>query len=197
MLTLPKIFLLLATYRYFLLYPVVVIEGPIVTVIAGFLASLGFLDVFWVYVVVVLGDLTGDSLYYALGRWGRKRIVEKYGWHVGITPRLIEKFEGYLHKHTAKTLFFGKFSQALCVPILIAAGVAKVPYRKYITINLFATLIKSLILLLIGFYFGQAYAKIARYLDITAIIVLILAVIFLLFYLYMQKLAPKLSKNGR
>ena len=36
----------LLQYKYVFLFPAVVIEGPIITIVAGFLASLGFFNVF-------------------------------------------------------------------------------------------------------------------------------------------------------
>src|SRR5258708_12893626 len=66
-----KILELLVHYRYFVLFPISIVEGPIVTVLGGFLASMGQLSVLWVFVVVVLGDLVGDSLYYFLGTKSR------------------------------------------------------------------------------------------------------------------------------
>ena len=54
--------------------PIAVLEGPIVTVIAAWLASRGLLDVWSVSVVVILADLFGDVLFYALGRWGLHRL---------------------------------------------------------------------------------------------------------------------------
>src|SRR3989338_1390938 len=74
----------LLLYRYVALFSVVAIEGPISTLIAGYLSSLGLLN-FWIaYVVAVSGDLASDAGYYALGRFGRERFVKKYGHYVGI-----------------------------------------------------------------------------------------------------------------
>lgn len=194
--TLAKIFLWIISYQYLILFPIVIVEGPIITIIAGFLSSLGILNPFIVYPIVVLGDTTGDALYYAIGRWGRKGLITRFGRYFGMTEERIERFEGYLKRHMGRTIFFGKFSHALCAPILLAAGAAKIPFKKYISFSILATIPKSLILLLVGIYFGQAYAKIGKYLDITAIVGVVLGVVLVLFYLYLQRLTPKLAKDS-
>ena len=61
MFSLDQIIGWLLVYKYFILFPVMVIEGPIITIIAGFLSSLELLNPFLVYVVVVIADLTGSS----------------------------------------------------------------------------------------------------------------------------------------
>jgi membrane protein DedA with SNARE-associated domain len=53
---------ILQTDGLLLLFPLAVVEGPIVTVIAAYLASLGYLNIFAVFAVVVAADLVGDSI---------------------------------------------------------------------------------------------------------------------------------------
>ena len=53
---------LLNAYGIAILAPLAIIEGPIVTVIAAWLASLGLLNLWEVLICVILADLVGDSL---------------------------------------------------------------------------------------------------------------------------------------
>lgn len=182
-------------YRYFVLFPIVVVEGPIVTVIAGFLSSLGYLNVFVAYGVVVLGDLAGDSIYYAAGRWGKEGFLKRWGRFIGITMERIKQLQEYFAKHKGKTLILGKLSYGVGAPVLVAAGVADVPYCEFVGFNFIATLPKCLVLLLIGYYGGQGFTKISRYLDYTALGMLALAVLFTVVYLMMKRIARRLSKK--
>jgi membrane protein DedA with SNARE-associated domain len=61
--TLSQIINWLEVYKYFVLFPVTIFEGPIITVIAGYLSSLGFLNFYVAYGVIVLGDTVGDILF--------------------------------------------------------------------------------------------------------------------------------------
>lgn len=82
---------LLLQYKYLIIFPIVMFEGPITTIVAGFLSSLGYFNFWFTYLLVATADLASDALYYALGRWGRKSFVEKLGHYVGITISRIEK----------------------------------------------------------------------------------------------------------
>ena len=155
-------------YKYFILFPVVVVEGPVVTLIAGMYISTGHLDGFVSYIVLTAGDLVGDSLYYAIGRKGSGRLFPvKWCKILGVTKDQITKFKSFFQNHKTKTLLVGKWSHAVGVPILLAAGLAKVPYGQFLTISIFATLPKTLVLLGLGYYFSKSYAKIATYLGYT------------------------------
>jgi len=178
-------------YKYFILFPGVAVEGPVVTIIAGFLSSLGYLNIFLVYGIVVIADLCADSIYYAAGRWGRERVLGRWGRFLGVTTEKIMRLQVYFARHKGKTLIIAKLTHAIGAPILVAAGVAGVRYWEFVGFNFVATLPKSFFLLLIGFYFGHSYTKISRYLDYTALAMLGLAALCIMFWLIMKKI----SKN--
>jgi membrane protein DedA with SNARE-associated domain len=176
----------LAQYKYLTLFPLTVIEGPIITVVAGFFSSLGYLNIFVAYLVVVAGDLTGDIIHYYIGRIGGMDFFSRHRKFLGVGQEELKKIEGQFSKRGAKLLFIGKMSHGIGGAFLIAAGIIKMPFGKFIFSNMLATLLKSLILLLIGFYFGHALNSINTYLERVALIttgVAILLVIIYLFYL--------------
>ncbi len=164
-------------YKYFVIFPLVVVEGPIITVICGFFASTGQLNFPAVYLVIVIGDLVGDSLYYSIGRFASKSWLHRFGKYIGLDPQKIDKAENYFHNHPHKTFALGKLSHGPGILVLVAAGMIKIPYHKFILGNVLPTMVKSLILFLIGFYFGQAFLRINKYLDFTALVIGILFVV--------------------
>lgn len=163
------IFDLLFRYSYFILFPLVVIEGPIATIISGFLVSLGFMDFIPTYFTVIAGDLTGDVLYYAAGRWWLNKTAKKVLSFFKVSLERIRRLEAGLRKHKGKVLFFGKLSHAIGGLILFAAGSAEIPLREFLWFNFWATLPKSLILILVGFFFGSTVSNFGKYLNYTVI----------------------------
>ncbi len=186
-----QIIILLTTYKYLFLFPVAVVEGPIITVLAGFLSSLGYLNIFIAYAVIVVADIVGDGMYYALGYFGRQKFIERWGRFLGITMERAEKLEKHFAKHSGKTLIIGKLTHAVGAIVLVTAGIAKVPFWRFIWYNFIPTLPKSLVLLLIGYYLGESYAKISTYLDYTALGTIIITVIFIAIYFVMRHMSKK------
>ncbi|MBU3901668.1 DedA family protein [Patescibacteria group bacterium] len=182
--SIDQIILWLANYKYFALFPLAVAEGPIITVIAGFLASLGHFN-FWVaYLIIVVGDLAGDAVHYSLGRWGGRNFIDRWGKYLGVGPGQIETIEKQFDKRGDKLLFIGKMSHGVGGAFLIAAGLIKMPFIKFLFANFLATLIKSLLLLLLGFYFGQALSTINTYLERITLISIGLALFAVLIYFF-------------
>lgn len=185
---------LLIQYKYVVLFPIVVVEGPIITIVAGFLSSLGYLSAPLVFAVAVVGDLAGDCLYYAIGRWGRRGFINKWGRYIGLNEERIEHLEKHFENHSGKTLAVGKLLHGIGTVFLSAAGAAEMPFLKFFWINFFATLPKSFILMIIGFYFGQAATKINSVFEWVALGTLGAGILILIVYwLYLRKPDPEVE----
>ncbi|MGA2910564.1 MAG: VTT domain-containing protein [Candidatus Microgenomates bacterium] len=192
------IFRLLFTYSYLILFPLVVIEGPIVTIIAGFLVSLGFMDFIPTYLTVISGDLVGDFLYYSAGRWWLNKTYKGVLRFFNVNINFVHKLENALRKNKGPFLFFGKLSHAIGGIILFAAGSVGIPVGDFLWFNFLATLPKSLILILVGYYFGSTVSNFKRYVDITAlglfVFTLVLIGIYFAVTYFSNKYLSKLEK---
>ncbi|MCL5017050.1 MAG: DedA family protein [Patescibacteria group bacterium] len=183
---------LLIEYKYLILFPITVVEGPIITIIAGFMASLGYLSAPLVFAVAVAGDLSGDCLYYAIGRWGRVGFINRWGKYIGLNEGRIEHLEKYFKDHSGKTLAVGKLLHGIGTIFLSAAGAAEMPFFKFFWINFLATLPKSFILMIIGFYFGQAATRINSIFEWVALITFGVGILVaIIYFLYFRKTDPE------
>ena len=160
-------------YGYFVLFALAILEGPIITIIAGALCALGQLNLVVGYAVIVAGDTVGDCLYYILGRYGRRVPPRILAWF-GITAARIDLVKKYFVRHPKKTFALGKLSHGIGAVPLFAAGLIQYPFGSFILLNILFTAIKSSLLLAIGFYFGEAAGHWKTYLDYGAIAGLIL-----------------------
>ncbi|MDO8486778.1 MAG: VTT domain-containing protein [Candidatus Curtissbacteria bacterium] len=191
---------LIEQYKYWVFLPLATVEGPIVTIIGGFLVSLGVLNPFFVYLLALLGDFIGDSFFYLLGRVSRHKRLEDIVHRFGFTMSRFERLEKHFEKHPGKTLFFGKLAIGLEMVSLVAAGAAKVPFKKYIFYVFVPTAPKSLLWLLVGFYFGGAYLVINKYLNNTtlavAVVVPVVVVVFFGYRFINKRVFKKFLKEG-
>jgi membrane protein DedA with SNARE-associated domain len=160
-------------YGYFIIFPLAVVEGPMIAVLSGWMVSQGFLDDAPTFSVLLLGDLVGDALYYCVGRFGGRPIM---GWCKGLIKKMeghIIRLENHFKSHGAKTLYFGK-TQAYGAAILAAAGAAKMPFLKFFLVSLSGSGVKITLLLLIGYFFGKSYQNINNYFYVVGLISFIL-----------------------
>ena len=166
-----------------------VVEGPIVSVLAGFVVSLGLMNFIITYTIVVVGDLAGDVIYYVLGRWGRQNFIQKWGHYVGIHDTHIESMERVFKEKGGRTLILGKLSHGIGGMFLFAAGAGKMHFGKFVWYNFIATIFKSLALVLIGYYFGTAISKINSIMEFIAYSTagIFIVVIFVGFFFYARR----------
>jgi membrane protein DedA with SNARE-associated domain len=144
-----------------------------------------------VFPVLIVADLCGDTLFYSFGRFGRNRFIERWGHYIGITPSRIERLEKHFHAHCGKTIIIAKMINFAAVAMLIAAGIAKLSYLKFIWFNLIATIPKTLTLILIGFFFGHAYKTLNTYIDSAGLVFLILILLGSLLYFLLKRFKKK------
>jgi|SRR3989344_502170 len=187
---------ILEYYKYLIIFPIVIFEGPIITIISGFLIYLGILNPFITYVLLIIGDLIGDSLYYSIGKFWRRSIgIKKLGHFLGYNEKSEEFLENHFKKHLFKTLFIAKFSHGIGGTIQASAGIAKVNFIQYLWINLIGIIPKTLILLIIGFYLGSSYLKINIYLNSIASIVIGVVILVFLYIILDKPVKDFLRKN--
>lgn len=179
---------LLITYRYWILFPLAIGEGPIVAVIAGFLCTKGLLSPFIVYPVIVSGDIVGDSLVYWLGRVGRSSRPSRF-WLFRRASRTcsgnkekLERLRVYFDTNPVKTVSLSKIALGFGVAGIFLAGNSKVPYYKFLLICLLTSAGQYIIYLGAGLLFGHAYIKIARYLNSLAAITIVAFLAILAFF---------------
>lgn len=168
---LPIFFGFLAQHKYVAIFPIAVVEGPIITLISGFLISLNYLDPAPTFMVVVSGDLISDSFFYVVGRFGRATF-ERISWF-RIPEEKFKKLEERFKAHPMRTIALGKISYGLAGFFLMAAGASKIAYRKFLVYAAPPTALKSFSLLMIGYYSGRAYEYFDVYLGYYGLLVLV------------------------
>lgn len=185
----------IGAHGYLLLFLALLIEGPVVTAAASFLAALGQLNIVAVFFLAILGDLGADILYYAIGYFTRLFLVERFGYLAGMTKERVKIIQDHLERHAGKTILAIKLAPLIPGPGLAVVGASHYSPKKFAAISALITLPKVIFFMIVGYYFGSLYDRLERYLNYGGyLIVLAIIAIFTLRYLY-GKLAKKISKN--
>ena len=163
MYTLNAAMQLIQSHGLWVLAPFAVLEGPIVTVIAAYLARLGYMSLIGVFVICILGDLIGDALFYGLGRYGPGLLSERWQERLGITKARQTALEEHFAEKGGRTLLFGKWTHSAGMAIMIASGAARMNFMAYMGYNLLGTLPKTALFMVVGYFIGEAYSSIDTY----------------------------------
>lgn len=183
----------LLQYKYWALFPLMVVGGPVVQVLSGSLVAAKILNFLITFLIVLAADLTGDSIYYVIGRFGGLKFIRRYGQYFGLDANRVTAIENHFSNHGGRTLILGKITQAFGAIVLVSAGVAKMPYLQFLFYNLVATVLKSLFLLLVGYYFLAIYLRLHQYSIWATLIFIILTLLgILVYYMLRNKNLKKL-----
>ena len=185
-----------AWLKYALLFPINAVIGPPLSLAVGFLIFQGYFDPILAYVVLIIGDLVLDSVYYYIGRVGYDwKWVQKYLEKDNVLSRNIPALEKIWHTHGQKMVFLSKLAYGLSGGFLISAGFARLPYQKFIMYATPVALIEYIIFLIAGYALGSSFMLAAKYIQYGSIAIAVLLLIFITFYIYSTKyIKGELSK---
>lgn len=180
---------LLLTYKYWIIIPLAIFEGPMAIIVCGFLVTLGVLNPLFVYLIMVLGDVIGDLFQYYIGYHGKRFLP-----YFKITEEKLEKTKIYFNENHKKAVIMSKLVYGVGFTGLIAFGALRIPYKKYFKTAVLVSAVQYAILLVIGILFGHAYAVIEKYLNYYAAVSSIIALVVLLF-VFIGKYKKKVGKK--
>jgi membrane-associated protein len=142
--------------------PLSVIEGPVVTILTGFLSAQGYFHWYSALCLLVCGDLIGDLIYYWIGRTGRTPLAG-LARRLGIRRAVPPDVQAELRHNAARMLCIGKWTHSVGCLVLIGSGMLRIPLPRFILINLLATVPKSTALFCAGYFAGNCWPLLERH----------------------------------
>ena len=127
-------------------------------VIGGFLASQGVLSVGVLAVIVVVAAIVGDTVGYEVGRHFGGRILETRPLRVH--RERVASAQNLIRRRGPSAVFLGRFVAFFRAMMPALAGTAGMRYRTFLKFNALGGLIWGVGFVLLGYFAGQAYARI-------------------------------------
>lgn len=177
----------ISIYGYWIAIPIMIIEGPIITIVMGFLSSLDLFNIFAVIALGIISDLISDTAYYWTGYHGGPKVLEKLK-----IPQLhkndsLQELKRRFDKYPGKIFFSVKVLTGLAHSTFVLAGVTRVKYFRMIKFAFPGGIVWSSGLAALGFYFGKYATDISKFLSRTGIILFSVLVIFLFYKFWFGK----------
>ncbi|QUD88016.1 DedA family protein [Phenylobacterium montanum] len=189
-LLLTRLLPLLARFGYAILLPIAVIEGPAVAMIAGVLVATQNFDAVTSCVLLVLADLVGDAVYYGIGRYAHAPLIEQIGKRLTQTAERLKPLEQRFLENDWKLIMIGK-TQALGSVILYFAGATRMPFLRFMVLNLIGTVPKVVLFELVGYFLGRSIGNSVmhstRYFDYATVTLFGAAMIILVLYFVLRR----------
>lgn len=175
---------LIELHGYLFIFLIMILEGAIITYAAGFAASLGIFNIYIVLLLSILGNILADSIYYFIGRYMNKTLIEKKLINL-ISQERRDKISEFLKNHAGKTIFALKLTPGVAIPGLIVVGASKVDFLKFLFYSSSISVVYSLTFTLIGFYSGKAFGFLYPFVKYGEMFIglFILFIVLIIFFL--------------
>jgi len=121
---------------------------------------------FWLVVIfATIGNTLGSLVAYAIGAYGGRPFLERYGKYLLIRPHEIELADRFFQQHGAATVFIGRLLPIVRTFISFPAGVARMRLSTFIVYSTAGAFIWSALLVYAGTVLGEHWVDIRHALQ--------------------------------
>lgn len=143
------------------------VPGETILILGAVYAGTGRLSIYLVGLLAFLAAVLGDNLGYAIGHFGGRRLVDRFGRYVLLTPERVEKATGFFERHGAKIVVVARFIEGLRQANGIIAGISGMPWRQFLAFNALGAALWVAVWTSVGYFSGShidvIYSDATRY----------------------------------
>jgi membrane protein DedA with SNARE-associated domain len=176
------------------------VPGETILIAAAIFAGSGRLNVFAVAVVGFIAAVVGDNIGYAIGRFGGRALVERWGKHVFLTPGRLDKAEAFFARHGSKIIVVARFIEGLRQANGIIAGIAEMHWLRFLACNALGAALWVGTWVSLGYFAGHhitsIYDAITRYSLYATIVAAGAIVVWIALHLRKRRRAEPAGTSG-
>jgi membrane protein DedA with SNARE-associated domain len=132
-----------ADYGYLAVFVLMALESACIPIpsevtmlFGGALASEGFagdaqLSLVGVTIAGVVGNVIGSWVAYGVGRWGGRRVIDRYGRYLLLRPHEIDRAQAWFERRGELAVFVSRLLPVVRTFISLPAGIARMPFWRF------------------------------------------------------------------
>lgn len=152
---------------------------------------------FWIVVVAAtIGNTIGSLIGYAIGAWGGRPFLERWGRYLLIRPHEIEIADRFFAKYGPATAFFSRLLPVVRTFISFPAGVARMPLRTFIVYSTAGAFLWSILLVFAGQQLGARWVDIRHALQPFDLAIAVLVVTGVVLFVWWRLGMPGRPKRA-
>jgi membrane protein DedA with SNARE-associated domain len=166
-------------YGYFVVFFGVMLEnagvpipGETILLAAGFFAAQGHFHLWEVIAIAALGAMIGDNAGFAIGHSIGRSALHRHGRFILLTHKRLAYLDKFFARYGDKTILFARFVTGLRVFAALLAGAARMRWRTFLLYNSLGAILWSVVISLLGFFFGHSWNLLEHWISRTGIVVL-------------------------
>lgn len=155
------------------------IPSELILPFTGFLVSRGELGFLPALIASTAGSLFGALVLYALGRWGGRNLILRYGRLLRVKEADLDRAEGWFDKYDEWVVLFGRMIPGVRSVVSIPAGMLRTPFVRFVLLTTAGSATWNTLLLGAGWYLGDNWREIAGIVGSLSNVVLVLVAVAL------------------
>ena len=168
------------------------IPGETVLVLAAVYAGAGRLNILLVGLLGFIAAVIGDNIGFAIGHFGGRRLAERFGRYILLTPDRLDKATSFFERHGGKIVVVARFIEGLRQANGIIAGISGMHWARFLAFNALGAALWVAVWTTLGYVSGShintIYNTATRYDTYLAIAVAILIVAYIARRLWKRRL---------
>ena len=186
-------------WTYLILFLIVFCEtGLVVTPIlpgdsllfaAGTFAALGSLNVLWVFVLLSIAAIAGDTINYWVGYWIGPKIFHRENVRL-LNKKHLDRTHAFYEKYGGKTIVLARFVPIVRTFAPFVAGIGRMSYWRFLTYNVVGGIVWVAICVFSGYYFGNLEI-VRKNFSLVILAILIISVLPMVVEFLRQRVAGK------
>jgi len=130
-----------------------------------------------VIVLAILGEVLGSLAGYAIGRYGGRPLVDKFGKYLLLTHKDLDRADAWCARRGEPVVLFGRFIPLLRSFVSFAAGLGEMAPGRFIVFTVIGCAVWCTALCSIGYSLGSSYNHVLKAFSYAGYVLGVLAVI--------------------
>lgn len=164
-----------------------IIPSEIVLAYGGYMVSEGTIGFIGAIIAGVIGGTIAQIFIYWIGRYGGRPFLDKYGKYLLIKKHHIDMSENWFQKYGTGVVFSARFIPVVRHAISIPAGIAKMPFLKFVVLTVLAIIPWSILFVYLGIQLGSQWDEVEYIAGTYTTPIMILAIVVIALYFVIKK----------
>lgn len=172
------------------------IPSEVVLPLAGFLVGRGELSFFGALAAATFGSTAGTLVLYAMGRWGGRGLVLRYGRWLRVDKGTLDRAEGWFGRWGDPFVLFARVVPVARSVVSIPAGTAKMPLLRFTLLTATGSALWNAALIGAGVVLGANWSTVEDYVGSYSSVVLAAAAVGVAAFLVLRHLRHRNKRRG-
>ncbi len=147
---------------------------------------------FWLTVLAgTLGATVGALIAYAIGWWGGRPILERWGRYIGVTAQDLDKADAFFAKHGEAASFFGRMIPVIRSLVSFGAGIGHMNLVRFTVFSFLGSLPWTAFLVFVGVQLGANWEDVGAWLKRFEYAIVAVLVVIVLAWIWLRIIKPR------